>query len=91
VITPTPYVVRVGPIPTAAGSPTPTVTIRATAMPNATRTTVTWTGLLGGTNYTYTVSCHSSEYGGSSTPLTSPPFRLLKSARLKFDTNPGGS
>lgn len=91
VITPTPYLVRYGPAPTAAGAPTPTVTIVATAMPNATRTTVTWIGLLGGTNYTYTVSCHSSRYGGSSTPLTSPMFRLLKSARLKFDTNPGGS
>lgn len=53
--------------------------------------TVRWTGLDGGANYTYTVTCYSSMWGGGNTPLTSPPFHLLKSARLKFDTNPGGS
>jgi prepilin-type N-terminal cleavage/methylation domain-containing protein len=88
VTTPRPFIVRTGPIPTAAGSPTPVVTLTATAMPNAAATAVMWTGLLGGSAYTYTVSCHSSMY---SSTLTSPPFHLLKSARLKFDTNPGGS
>ena len=50
-----------------------------------------WTGLTGGKNYTYTVSCYSSKWDSGNTPFTSPPFHLLKSARLKFDTNPGGS
>jgi prepilin-type N-terminal cleavage/methylation domain-containing protein len=50
-----------------------------------------FTGLLGGANYTYTVSCYSSKWQSGNTPFTSPPFHLMKSARLKFDTNPGGS
>ncbi len=49
-----------------------------------------FTGLTGGANYTYTVSCYSSQWS-TTEPLVSPPFHLLKSARLKFDTNPGGS
>jgi hypothetical protein len=55
-------------------------------VPNASSTTVTWTGLTGGMNYTYTVTCHSQYITANS-----PPFHLLKSARLKFDTHPGGS
>jgi prepilin-type N-terminal cleavage/methylation domain-containing protein len=47
---------------------------------------VVFTGLTGGSEYTYTVTCYS-QYG----TFTSPPFHLLKSARLKFDTHPGGS
>jgi prepilin-type N-terminal cleavage/methylation domain-containing protein len=58
---------------------------------SASSPTVSWTGLTGGANYTYTVSCYSSKWDSGNTPLTSPPFHLLKSARLKFDTNPGGS
>ena len=53
--------------------------------------TVVFTGLTGGTNYTYTVTCYSSKWDSGNTPFTSPPFHLLKSARLKFDTNPGGA
>jgi prepilin-type N-terminal cleavage/methylation domain-containing protein len=59
--------------------------------PTVSSPTVSWTGLVGGANYTYTVSCYSSQWNSGNTPLTSPPFHLLKSARLKFDTNPGGS
>lgn len=58
---------------------------------SASSPTVTWTGLLGGANYTYTVSCHSSQWQSGNIPLTTPPFHLLKSARPHFDTNPGGS
>ena len=58
---------------------------------NATTPTVKWIGLTGGKDYTYTVTCYSSMWQSGNTPLTSPPFHLLKSARLKFDTNPGGS
>ncbi len=59
--------------------------------PDASNQKVTWTGLTGGANYTYTVSCYSSKWQSGNTPFVSPPFHLLKSARLKFDTNPGGS
>ena len=68
---------------------TPNVTYTPTPVkqvPNASSTTVTWTGLTGGTAFTYTVTCHSSYIDAAS-----PPFHLLKNARLKFDTNPGGS
>jgi prepilin-type N-terminal cleavage/methylation domain-containing protein len=58
---------------------------------SATTPTVTWTGLTGGMNYTYVVYCYSSMWSSGNTPFASPPFHLLKSARLKFDTNPGGS
>lgn len=57
---------------------------------DASHPTVVFTGLTGGANYTYTVSCYSSQWS-TTEPLVSPPFHLLKSARLKFDTNPGGS
>jgi prepilin-type N-terminal cleavage/methylation domain-containing protein len=63
-------------------SPTP---ITATLRPNASATYVQWSNLTGGTAFTYTVSCHS-QYG----TFTSPKFHLLRSARLKFDTHPGG-
>jgi prepilin-type N-terminal cleavage/methylation domain-containing protein len=59
--------------------------------PTSTNQTVSFTGLTGGSSYTYTVTCYSSKWQSGSTPFTSPPFHLLKSARLKFDTNPGGS
>jgi prepilin-type N-terminal cleavage/methylation domain-containing protein len=68
---------------------TPNVTFTPTPLkqvPNAASTTVTWTGLTGGTAYMYTVTCHSTYIDA-----TSPQFHLLKSARLKFDTHPGGS
>jgi prepilin-type N-terminal cleavage/methylation domain-containing protein len=48
--------------------------------------TVKWTGLTGGTAFSYTVNCV-----GAHTTSTSPVFRLYKNARLKFDTNPGGT
>ena len=67
--------------PNVTTTPPPTKLV-----PNASSTTVTWTGLTGGLNYVYTVTCHS-QYG----TFTSPAFHLLKSARLKFDTHPGGS
>jgi prepilin-type N-terminal cleavage/methylation domain-containing protein len=58
---------------------------------SASSPTVVFTGLTGGTTYAYTVTCYSSKWQSGSSPFTSPPFHLLKSARLKFDTNPGGS
>ena len=71
-----------------SGTPTPTVTVTVspTKCPISSATTVVWTGLPGGPNITYTVTCHSQYIDA-----TSPPFHLLKSARLKFDTHPGGS
>jgi prepilin-type N-terminal cleavage/methylation domain-containing protein len=73
----------------ASGTPTPTstVTLSPTLRPSSSATPyVKWTNLTGGTVFTYTVTCH-----GSNTTSTSPKFHLLKDARLKFDTNPGGS
>ena len=73
----------------ASGTPVPTssITISPTLRPSSSATPyVTWTGLTGGTDFTYTVTCH-----GSHTTSTSPKFHLLQNARLKFDTNPGGS
>jgi prepilin-type N-terminal cleavage/methylation domain-containing protein len=69
---------------------TPNVTFTPTPLkqiPTATNTSVTWTNLTGGMAFTYTVSCHSNQ---TNQTYTSPPFHLLKNARLKFDTNPGG-
>jgi prepilin-type N-terminal cleavage/methylation domain-containing protein len=63
-------------------SPTP---ITATLRPTSLSTFVQWSNLTGGTAFTYTVTCHS-QYG----TFTSPKFHLLRSARLKFDTHPGG-
>jgi prepilin-type N-terminal cleavage/methylation domain-containing protein len=73
----------------ASGTPTPTssITISPTLRPSSSATPyVTWTGLTGGTTFTYTVTCH-----GEHATSTSPKFHLLQNARLKFDTNPGGS
>ena len=72
----------------ASGTPTPTstITISPTKRPSASATYVLWDNLTGGTDFTYTVVCHS-QYG----TYTSPKFHLLQSARLKFDTHPGGS
>ena len=58
---------------------------------SATNSSVSFTGLQGGKLYTYKVSCYSSKWNSGSSAMTSPGFHLLKSARLKFDTNPGGS
>jgi prepilin-type N-terminal cleavage/methylation domain-containing protein len=58
--------------------------------PTSSSHTVSFTGLDGGSSYTYTVYCYTT-FSGVTQPFASPPFRLLKSARLKFDTNPGGS
>ena len=72
-----------------SGTPTPTVTVTVspTKCPISSATTVVWTGLPGGPNITYTVTCHSQYIDA-----TSPPFHLLKSApNLHFDTHPGGS
>ena len=68
---------------------TPNVTVTPTPLkqiPNVSSTTVTWSNLTGGTAFNYTVTCHSTYIDA-----TSPVFHLLKSARLKFDTHPGGS
>ncbi|HMK93071.1 MAG TPA: type II secretion system protein [Thermoleophilia bacterium] len=54
---------------------------------SASNPTVVFTNLTGGKTYTYSVTCYSVNNG----KMTSPSFHLLKSARLKFDTNPGGS
>jgi prepilin-type N-terminal cleavage/methylation domain-containing protein len=72
-----------------SGTPTPTVTVTVspTKCPaSASSPTVMWTGLPGGPAITYTVTCHSTYIDA-----TSPAFHLLKNARLKFDTHPGGS
>jgi prepilin-type N-terminal cleavage/methylation domain-containing protein len=68
---------------TTSPTPKPQVPMQG---PNAGKTTVAWTGLTGGTAFTYTVTCHSTYITS-----TSPKFHLLKSARMKFDTHPGGS
>ncbi len=68
---------------------TPNVTVTPTPLkqvPDSTHQTVTWSNLTGGTAFDYTVTCHSTYIIS-----TSPVFHLLKSARLKFDTHPGGS
>jgi prepilin-type N-terminal cleavage/methylation domain-containing protein len=57
------------------------------AVPTATNQTVTFSGLTGGPNYTYSVFCRSKK---ASYTLAAPPFRLWKNGRLKFDTYPGG-
>ena len=56
-------------------------------MPTAGHQELTWTGLTGGPNYTYMISCSSTK---ASYVLNAPPFRLWTSGRLKFDTYPGG-
>jgi prepilin-type N-terminal cleavage/methylation domain-containing protein len=71
----------------ASGTPTPTstITISPTRKPASSATPyVVWTGLTGGTDFTYTVTCH-----GENVDSTSPKFHLLKDAHLKFDTDPG--
>ncbi len=68
--------------PNVTYTPTPT----RSAPTSSSSPTVTWPGLTGGMAFTYTVIC-----AGVHVTSTSPPFHLLKDARLKFDTNPGGS
>jgi prepilin-type N-terminal cleavage/methylation domain-containing protein len=67
--------------PNATVTPTP-----VSQMPGSSHQTVTWAGLTGGTAFTYYVTCYSQYI-----TATSPAFHLLKNARLKFDTHPGGS
>lgn len=69
---------------------TPNVTTTCTPlsqMPTSGHQELTWTGLTGGPNYTYKISCSSTK---ASYVLNAPPFRLWTSGRLKFDTYPGG-
>jgi prepilin-type N-terminal cleavage/methylation domain-containing protein len=69
---------------------TPNVTTTCTPlsqMPTASNQELTWTGLTGGPNYTYKVSCASSK---ATYVMNAPPFRLWTNGRLKFDTYPGG-
>ena len=68
--------------PNATTTPAP-----AGQMPTSAKQQVTWNGLIGGPNYTYTVMCHSTK---ASYVLTAPPFRMWTSGKLKFDTFPGG-
>lgn len=68
--------------PNATMTPTPT-----SQMPNAGMQELTWTGLTGGPNYTYSVFCSSSK---ATYTMAAPPFRLWTTGRLKFDTYPGG-
>jgi prepilin-type N-terminal cleavage/methylation domain-containing protein len=66
----------------ATGTP---YTLFPHASPSGTPTkAVKFIGLDGGMGYTYTVTCHTSNGA-----FTSPPFHLLKSGRLYFDTRPG--
>jgi len=67
--------------PNVTFTPTPVKLVPTSASP-----TCLWTGLTGGTNYIYTVTTNT--VNGT---FTSPMFHLLQSARLYFDTNPGGS
>ena len=67
--------------------PTRTMTVSPTLRPNASSTTVTWTGLTGGLGINYMVTCHTT-FGNS---YTGPMFHLLSNGWMKFDTNPGGS
>lgn len=68
--------------PNATTTPAP-----ISQMPNAGMQELTWTGLTGGPNYTYSVFCSSTK---ATYVLAAPPFRLWKSGKLKFDTYPGG-
>jgi prepilin-type N-terminal cleavage/methylation domain-containing protein len=68
--------------PNATTTPTPVA-----QMPNAGMQELTWTGLTGGPNYTYSVFCSSSK---ATYTMAAPPFRLWSTGRLKFDTYPGG-
>jgi type II secretory pathway pseudopilin PulG len=68
--------------PVATTTPTP-----IHQWPTAEEQQVTWTGLTGGPNYTYTIMCESTKAGYT---LTAPPFRMWTSGTLKFDTYPGG-
>lgn len=68
--------------PNATTTPAP-----AFQMPTSGMRELKWTGLTGGPNYTYTITCHSSK---ATYPLVAPPFRMWTSGRLKFDTYPGG-
>lgn len=68
--------------PNATTTPTP-----VSQMPNAGMQQLTWTGLTGGPNYTYSVFCSSSK---ATYVMAAPSFRLWTSGRLKFDTYPGG-
>lgn len=63
-----------------------TVTV-GTGMPVGANHEVTFTGLTGGPNRTYRVSCWSNM---ANYVLNAPPFRMWSSGRLKFDTYPGG-
>jgi len=59
--------------------------------PSASETTLTWTdsplgNLTGGTNYTYKITCVGKN---TTSGISTPPFHLLKNARIKFDTAPG--
>ena len=72
--------------PNVTTTPTPAFQMpRAT--PRPAKTELTWYGLTGGPNYTYTITCHSSK---ARYALVAPPFRMWTSGRLKFDTFPGG-
>ena len=56
-------------------------------MPVASHQRVTWTDLIGGPNYTYTIFVPSTE---ATYVLACPPFRLWSNGIMPFDTYPGG-
>ncbi len=60
--------------------------VQAILYPSAGSPKVSWTGVPGGTDITYTVTCATSN--GT---FTTPPFHLLSDTPIHFDTNPGGS
>ena len=62
-------------------------TTTVSKMPDPVTHEVTFAGLTGGPNYTYTFRCYSTK---ATYPLTAPPFRMWTSGKLKFDTYPGG-
>jgi prepilin-type N-terminal cleavage/methylation domain-containing protein len=75
-------------------SVTPNVTFTPVPIrkqPSASETTLTWTdspagNLTGGMNYTYKITCVGKN---TTSGISTPPFHLLKNARIKFDTAPG--
>lgn len=68
-------------------TPNVTVSLGSKMPPSAYPNECEWTGLTGGPNYTYQITCYSSK---ATYEMNAPPFRLWTDGRMKFDTYPGG-
>lgn len=64
-----------------------TLSLGSKMPPSAYPNECVWTGLTGGPNYTYQISCATNK---AAYVMNAPPFRLWTNGRLKFDTYPGG-